>query len=110
MESPENSPSALDIKDSHPAGHHHQHHHHNHHTLPFPTSALPEAAEGPLGRKDPPMSSGKGEDPYMAVPSQTLPEANAPAKTTQILSWSSGRSALLTNPVQDQRELIQTEE
>ncbi|GAA6227431.1 semaphorin-6A isoform X1 [Lates japonicus] len=36
------------------------HHHHHHHTLSLPTSALPEAAEGPLGRgrmverKDPP--------------------------------------------------------
>ncbi|XP_036954221.1 semaphorin-6A isoform X1 [Acanthopagrus latus] len=60
-------------------GHHHRHHHH---TLSLPTSALPEAAEGPLGRgrmverKDPPMSSDKGEDPYVAVPSQTQPEAN----------------------------------
>ncbi|XP_036954222.1 semaphorin-6A isoform X2 [Acanthopagrus latus] len=59
--------------------HHHRHHHH---TLSLPTSALPEAAEGPLGRgrmverKDPPMSSDKGEDPYVAVPSQTQPEAN----------------------------------
>ncbi|XP_010769783.1 semaphorin-6A-like [Notothenia coriiceps] len=61
-------------------GHHHRHHPH---TLSLPTSALPEAAEVPLGRgrmverKDPPMSSDKGEDPYVAVPSQTQPEANA---------------------------------
>ncbi|XP_056447525.1 semaphorin-6A isoform X2 [Gadus chalcogrammus] len=72
-------------------GHHHQHHHHNHHTLPFPTSALPEAAEGPLGRKDPPMSSGKGEDPYMAVPSQTLPEANGVIRE----SYQKGRNQLV---------------
>ncbi|TKS78266.1 Semaphorin-6A Semaphorin VIA [Collichthys lucidus] len=58
------------------------HHHHHHHTLSLPTTALPEAAEGPLGRgrmverKEPPMSSDKGEDPYVAVPSQTQPEAN----------------------------------
>ncbi|KAM9810850.1 semaphorin-6A [Neosynchiropus ocellatus] len=57
------------------------HHHHHHHTLSLPTSALPEV-EGPLGRgrmveqKDTPMISDKGEDPFMAVPSQTLPEAN----------------------------------
>lgn len=34
-------------------------------------------------RKDPPMSSDKGEDPYVAVPSQTQPEANGkPWNTT----------------------------
>ncbi|XP_061881513.1 semaphorin-6A isoform X4 [Entelurus aequoreus] len=59
-----------------------RHHHHHHPTLSLPTLAIPEAAEGPLGRgrmverKDFPMSSDKGEDPYMAVPSQTLPEVD----------------------------------
>ncbi|XP_068616725.1 semaphorin-6A [Brachionichthys hirsutus] len=57
-------------------------HRHHHHTLSFPTTAQPEAAAGPLGRgrmverKEPPMSSDEGEDPYLAVPSQTQPEAN----------------------------------
>lgn len=61
-------------------GHHHQHHHYS---MSMPTSALPEAADGPLGRgrmmesKEPPiLSSDKVEDPYLAVPSQTQPEAN----------------------------------
>ncbi|XP_072290133.1 semaphorin-6A isoform X2 [Eucyclogobius newberryi] len=61
-------------------GHHHQHHHFS---MSMPTSALPEAAEGPLGRgrmverKDPPtLSTDKVEEPYLAVPSQTQPEAN----------------------------------
>uniref|UniRef100_A0A668ATG7 Semaphorin 6A n=1 Tax=Myripristis murdjan TaxID=586833 RepID=A0A668ATG7_9TELE len=73
------------------------HHHHHHHTLPLPTSALPEAAEGPLGRgrmverKDPPMSSDKGEDPYMAVPSQTQPEANGVIRE----SYQKGRDQLV---------------
>uniref|UniRef100_A0A3B3ZZF5 Sema domain-containing protein n=1 Tax=Periophthalmus magnuspinnatus TaxID=409849 RepID=A0A3B3ZZF5_9GOBI len=51
--------------------------------MSMPTSALPEAAEGPLGRgrmverKEPPiLSSDKVEEPYLAVPSQTQPEAN----------------------------------
>ncbi|XP_030215731.1 semaphorin-6A isoform X2 [Gadus morhua] len=83
--------SSYEGHESLPHGHHHQHHHHNHHTLPFPTSALPEAAEGPLGRKDPPMSSGKGEDPYMAVPSQTLPEANGVIRE----SYQKGRNQLV---------------
>ncbi|XP_035021305.1 semaphorin-6A isoform X2 [Hippoglossus stenolepis] len=73
------------------------HHHHHHHTLTLPTSALPEAAEGPLGRgrmverKDPPMSSDKGEDPYMAVPSQTQPEANGVIRE----SYQKGRDQLV---------------
>ncbi|KAM3868333.1 semaphorin-6A [Diretmus argenteus] len=72
-------------------------HHHHHHTLTLPTSALPEAAEGPLGRgrmverKDPPMSSDKGEDPYMAVPSQTQPEANGVIRE----SYQKGRDQLV---------------
>ncbi|XP_042343807.1 semaphorin-6A isoform X1 [Plectropomus leopardus] len=75
-------------------GHHHRHHHH---TLSLPTSALPEAAEGPLGRgrmverKDPPMSSDKGEDPYIAVPSQTQPEANGVIRE----SYQKGRDQLV---------------
>ncbi|XP_013858075.1 semaphorin-6A isoform X3 [Austrofundulus limnaeus] len=74
----------------------HQHHHH-HHTLTLPTSALPEAAEGPLGRgrmverKDPPMSSDKGEDPYVAVPSQTQAEANGVIRE----SYQKGRDQLV---------------
>ncbi|KAM4578775.1 semaphorin-6A isoform 1-T1 [Fundulus diaphanus] len=67
------------------------HHHHHHHTLSLPTSALPEAAEGPLGRKDPPMSSDKGEDPYVAVPSQTQPEANGVIRE----SYQKGRDQLV---------------
>ncbi|XP_053181279.1 semaphorin-6A [Scomber japonicus] len=73
------------------------HHHHHHHTLSLPTSALPEAAEGPLGRgrmverKDPPMSSDKGEDPYMAVPSQTQPEPNGVIRE----SYQKGRDQLV---------------
>ncbi|CAK6950672.1 semaphorin-6A isoform X1 [Scomber scombrus] len=73
------------------------HHHHHHHTLSLPTSALPEAAESPLGRgrmverKDPPMSSDKGEDPYMAVPSQTQPEANGVIRE----SYQKGRDQLV---------------
>ncbi|KAM4746441.1 semaphorin-6A isoform 3-T5 [Anableps anableps] len=66
-------------------------HHHHHHTLSLPTSALPEAAEGPLGRKDPPMSSDKGEDPYVAVPSQTQPEANGVIRE----SYQKGRDQLV---------------
>ncbi|KAF1389334.1 hypothetical protein PFLUV_G00072360 [Perca fluviatilis] len=75
-------------------GHHHRHHHH---TLSLPTSALPEAAEGPLGRgrmverKDPPMSSDKGEDPYVAVPSQTQPEVNGVIRE----SYQKGRDQLV---------------
>ncbi|XP_030272710.1 semaphorin-6A isoform X2 [Sparus aurata] len=75
-------------------GHHHRHHHH---TLSLPTSALPEAAEGPLGRgrmverKDPPISSDKGEDPYVAVPSQTQPEANGVIRE----SYQKGRDQLV---------------
>ncbi|XP_037632969.1 semaphorin-6A isoform X2 [Sebastes umbrosus] len=75
-------------------GHHHRHHHH---TLSLPTSALPEAAEGPLGRgrmverKDPPMSSDKGEDPYVAVPSQTQPEATGVIRE----SYQKGRDQLV---------------
>ncbi|KAF7660822.1 hypothetical protein LDENG_00274600 [Lucifuga dentata] len=71
--------------------------HHHHHTLPLPTSALPEAADSPLGRgrmverKDPPMSSDKGEDPYMAVPSQTQPEANGVIRE----SYQKGRDQLV---------------
>ncbi|XP_037536895.1 semaphorin-6A isoform X1 [Nematolebias whitei] len=74
----------------------HQHHHH-HHTLTLPTSALPEAAEGPLGRgrmverKDPPMSSDKGEDPYVAVPSQTQAEVNGVIRE----SYQKGRDQLV---------------
>ncbi|XP_047237341.1 semaphorin-6A isoform X2 [Girardinichthys multiradiatus] len=67
------------------------HHHHHHHTLSLPTSALPEAAEGPLWRKDPPMSSDKGEDPYVAVPSQTQPEANGVIRE----SYQKGRDQLV---------------
>ncbi|XP_063346884.1 semaphorin-6A isoform X2 [Pelmatolapia mariae] len=73
------------------------HHHRHHHTLSLPTSALPEAADGPLGRgrmverKDPPMSSDKGEDPYMAVPSQTQPEANGVIRE----SYQKGRDQLV---------------
>uniref|UniRef100_A0A8C6NUA4 Semaphorin 6A n=1 Tax=Nothobranchius furzeri TaxID=105023 RepID=A0A8C6NUA4_NOTFU len=72
-------------------------HHHHHHTLSLPTPALPEAAEGPLGRgrmverKDPPMSSDKGEDPYVAVPSQTQPEANGVIRE----SYQKGRDQLV---------------
>ncbi|XP_019125337.1 semaphorin-6A isoform X2 [Larimichthys crocea] len=75
-------------------GHHHRHHHH---TLSLPTTALPEAAEGPLGRgrmverKEPPMSSDKGEDPYVAVPSQTQPEANGVIRE----SYQKGRDQLV---------------
>ncbi|XP_075955711.1 semaphorin-6A isoform X2 [Anarhichas minor] len=75
-------------------GHHHRHHHR---TLSLPTSALPEAAEGPLGRgrmverKEPPMSSDKGEDPYVAVPSQTQPEANGVIRE----SYQKGRDQLV---------------
>nr|XP_046243794.1 semaphorin-6A isoform X1 [Scatophagus argus] len=75
-------------------GHQHRHHHH---TLSLPTSALPEAAEGPLGRgrmverKEPPMSSDKGEDPYVAVPSQTQPEANGVIRE----SYQKGRDQLV---------------
>ncbi|KAF3851259.1 hypothetical protein F7725_013031 [Dissostichus mawsoni] len=75
-------------------GHHHRHHPH---TLSLPTSALPEAAEVPLGRgrmverKDPPMSSDKGEDPYVAVPSQTQPEANGVIRE----SYQKGRDQLV---------------
>ncbi|XP_060894646.1 semaphorin-6A isoform X1 [Labrus mixtus] len=75
-------------------GHHHRHHHH---TLTLPTPALPEAAEGPLGRgrmverKDPPMSSDKGEEPYVAVPSQTQPEANGVIRE----SYQKGRDQLV---------------
>ncbi|KAM9858928.1 semaphorin-6A [Aulostomus maculatus] len=71
--------------------------HHHHHTFSLPTSALPEAAEGPLGRgrmverKDPTMSSEKGEDPYMAVPSQTQPEANGVIRE----SYQKGRDQLV---------------
>uniref|UniRef100_A0A665TQ97 Sema domain-containing protein n=1 Tax=Echeneis naucrates TaxID=173247 RepID=A0A665TQ97_ECHNA len=60
-------------------------------TLIFP------AAEGPLGRgrmverKDPPMSSDKGEDPYVAVPSQTQPEANGVIRE----SYQKGRDQLV---------------
>ncbi|XP_019125338.1 semaphorin-6A isoform X3 [Larimichthys crocea] len=74
--------------------HHHRHHHH---TLSLPTTALPEAAEGPLGRgrmverKEPPMSSDKGEDPYVAVPSQTQPEANGVIRE----SYQKGRDQLV---------------
>ncbi|XP_054466200.1 semaphorin-6A [Anoplopoma fimbria] len=73
------------------------HHHHHHRTLSLPTPALPEAAEGPLGRgrmverKDPPMSSDKGEDPYVAVPSQTQPEANGVIRE----SYQKGRDQLV---------------
>lgn len=72
------------------------HHHHHHYSLSLPT-ALPEAAEGPLGRgrmverKDPPMSSDKGEDPYVAVPSQTQPEANGVIRE----SYQKGRDQLV---------------
>ncbi|KAM9742962.1 semaphorin-6A isoform 2-T2 [Menidia menidia] len=74
-----------------------RHHHHHHHSLTLPTSALPEAAEGPLGRgrmverKDPPMSSDTGEDPYMAVPSQTQHEANGVIRE----SYQKGRDQLV---------------
>uniref|UniRef100_A0A674PFI1 Semaphorin 6A n=1 Tax=Takifugu rubripes TaxID=31033 RepID=A0A674PFI1_TAKRU len=54
-----------------------------HSYLSFSTPPPPtKAAEGPLGRgrmveqKELPMSSDNGEDPYIAVPSQTQPEAN----------------------------------
>ncbi|XP_061585403.1 semaphorin-6A isoform X4 [Cololabis saira] len=73
------------------------HHHHRHHTLSVPTPAFPEAAEGPLGRdrmverKDPPISSDKGQDPYMAVPSQTQPEANGVIRE----SYQKGRDQLV---------------
>uniref|UniRef100_A0A8C6LTM1 Semaphorin 6A n=1 Tax=Nothobranchius furzeri TaxID=105023 RepID=A0A8C6LTM1_NOTFU len=56
-----------------------------------------QAAEGPLGRgrmverKDPPMSSDKGEDPYVAVPSQTQPEANGVIRE----SYQKGRDQLV---------------
>ncbi|XP_034026520.1 semaphorin-6A isoform X1 [Thalassophryne amazonica] len=85
---------ALNGNHSSDEGHHH---HHHHHTLSLPTSALPEAAEGPLGRgrmverKDPPMSSDKGEDPYLAVPSQTQPEANGVIRE----SYQKGRDQLV---------------
>ncbi|XP_075875593.1 semaphorin-6A isoform X2 [Nelusetta ayraudi] len=75
-------------------GHHHRHHHH---TLTLPTSALPEAAEGPLGRgrmverKEPPVSSDRGEEPYVAVPSQTQPEANGVIRE----SYQKGRDQLV---------------
>lgn len=39
-------------------------------------------------RKDPPMSSDKGEDPYVAVPSQTQPEANGKPWNTTASSQS----------------------
>lgn len=71
------------------------HHHHHHSTLPFPTSALPPAG-GPLGRghmveqQDPPMPSDKS-DPYMAVPSQTQPEANGVIRE----SYQKGRDQLV---------------
>uniref|UniRef100_A0A7N6BZG6 Sema domain-containing protein n=1 Tax=Anabas testudineus TaxID=64144 RepID=A0A7N6BZG6_ANATE len=61
------------------------------------TSPLFSAAEGPLGRgrmverKDPPMSSDKGEDPYVAVPSQTQPEANGVIRE----SYQKGRDQLV---------------
>ncbi|XP_015232621.1 PREDICTED: semaphorin-6A isoform X1 [Cyprinodon variegatus] len=67
------------------------HHHHHHHTLSLPTSALPEAADGPLGRKEPPMSSDKGEESYVAVPSQTQPEANGVIRE----SYQKGRDQLV---------------
>ncbi|XP_024131042.1 semaphorin-6A isoform X3 [Oryzias melastigma] len=73
------------------------HHHHHHHSLSIPTPALPKAAEGPLGRgrmverKDPPMSSDKGEDPYLAVPSQTQSEANGVIRE----SYQKGRDQLV---------------
>lgn len=79
-----------------PAGHHHRHHHH---TLTLPTSALPEAAEGPLGRgrmverKEPPVSSDRGEEPYVAVPSQTQPEANGKKP------WNARRPAVSSVPL-----------
>ncbi|XP_030272708.1 semaphorin-6A isoform X1 [Sparus aurata] len=85
---------ALNDNPSSYEGHHHRHHHH---TLSLPTSALPEAAEGPLGRgrmverKDPPISSDKGEDPYVAVPSQTQPEANGVIRE----SYQKGRDQLV---------------
>uniref|UniRef100_A0A7N6FJK8 Sema domain-containing protein n=1 Tax=Anabas testudineus TaxID=64144 RepID=A0A7N6FJK8_ANATE len=62
-----------------------------------PRTTTPEAAEGPLGRgrmverKDPPMSSDKGEDPYVAVPSQTQPEANGVIRE----SYQKGRDQLV---------------
>lgn len=80
-----------------PSSYEGHHHHRHHHTLSLPTSALPEAADGPLGRgrmverKDPPMSSDKGEDPYMAVPSQTQPEANGVIRE----SYQKGRDQLV---------------
>uniref|UniRef100_A0A3Q3R5N2 Semaphorin-6A n=2 Tax=Monopterus albus TaxID=43700 RepID=A0A3Q3R5N2_MONAL len=73
------------------------HHHHHHHTLSLPTSVLPEAGEGPLGRgrmverMDPPMSSDKGEDSYVAVPSQTQSEANGVIRE----SYQKGRDQLV---------------
>ncbi|XP_019125335.1 semaphorin-6A isoform X1 [Larimichthys crocea] len=85
---------ALNDNPSSYEGHHHRHHHH---TLSLPTTALPEAAEGPLGRgrmverKEPPMSSDKGEDPYVAVPSQTQPEANGVIRE----SYQKGRDQLV---------------
>uniref|UniRef100_A0A671UMP4 Semaphorin 6A n=1 Tax=Sparus aurata TaxID=8175 RepID=A0A671UMP4_SPAAU len=63
-------------------------------TSPTNTTA---AAEGPLGRgrmverKDPPISSDKGEDPYVAVPSQTQPEANGVIRE----SYQKGRDQLV---------------
>uniref|UniRef100_A0A8C5GR21 Sema domain-containing protein n=1 Tax=Gouania willdenowi TaxID=441366 RepID=A0A8C5GR21_GOUWI len=69
----------------------------HHHTLSLPTSSLPEAAEGPLGRgrmverKETPMSSDQGEEPYMAVPSQTQPEANGVIRG----SYQKGRDQLV---------------
>ncbi|XP_024908471.1 semaphorin-6A-like [Cynoglossus semilaevis] len=72
-------------------------HLHHHHTLSLPTSALPEAAEGPLGRgrmveqKDPPMISDKGEEPYVAVPSQTQPEGDGVIRE----SYQKGRDQLV---------------
>ncbi|XP_019743323.1 semaphorin-6A [Hippocampus comes] len=74
-----------------------RHHHHHHHTLALPTPALPEAAEGPLGRgrmverKERPMSSETGEEPYMAVPSQTQPEADGVIRE----SYQKGRDQLV---------------
>lgn len=37
-------------------------------------------------RKEPPISSDKGEDPYVAVPSQTQPEANGKPWNTTVSS------------------------
>ncbi|XP_064797083.1 semaphorin-6A-like isoform X1 [Oncorhynchus masou masou] len=83
------------LNDVQSSPHSHERPRHGHPTLPFPTTAHPQAG-GPLGRggmveqADPPMPSDK-RDPYMAVPSQTQQDATGVIRE----SYQKGRDQLV---------------